>query len=154
METIRKDVRYAIRNLLNARGFTIIAIITLALGIGANTAMFSVVNAVLLRPLPFHDPQQLMALGEYDTERGPSSTHLDSFSYPDFADVRDRNHSFQEISAYSENESTATGLGQAVHVNVEMVSANLFHLLGAQPSLGRAFLPEEDGPGHRVLILS
>lgn len=154
METIRKDIRYAIRNLLNARGFTIIAIITLALGIGANTAMFSVVNAVLLRPLPFHDPQQLMALGEYDTERGPSSTHLDSFSYPDFADVRDRNHSFQEVSAYSENESTATGLGQAVHVNVEMVSANLFHLLGVQPSLGRGFLPEEDGPGHRVIILS
>lgn len=155
MESIRKDIRYAIRNLLNAPGFTIIAVITLALGIGANTAMFSVINAVLLRPLPFRDPQQLMALGEYDVRRGPSETVLASLSYPDFADIRTRNHSFQEVSVYSDNESTASGIGAAaLHVNVELVSANLFRLLGAQPPLGRAFLPEEDQAGHHVLIIS
>lgn len=154
MESVNKDIRYAVRNLLNARGFTIIAVITLALGIGANTAMFSVVNAVLLRPLPIRDPQQLMAVGEFDVRRGASDAGLASLSYPDFADIHSRNHSFEEVSVFSDNESTATGLGAALHVNVELVSANLFHLLGAQPPLGRTFLPEEDQAGHHVVILS
>ena len=154
MESVNKDIRYAVRNLLNARGFTIIAVLTLAIGIGANTAMFSVVNAVLLRPLPFRDPQQLVALGEYDVRRGASDAPLASLSYPDFVDIRTRNHSFQEVSVFSDNESTATGIGAAVHVNVELVSANIFRLLGAQPPLGRSFLPEEDQAGHHVVILS
>lgn len=154
MESLTRDIRYAVRNLLNARGFTIIAVLTLALGIGANTAMFSVVNAVLLRPLPFHDPQQLMSVAEYDVRRGPADTNLGSVSYPDFADIRDRNHSFQEVSVLSDNESTLTGAGAPVHANVELVSANLFHLLGSQPALGRSFRPEEDNAGHHVVILS
>ena len=154
MESVRKDIRYAVRNLLNARAFTIIAVITLALGIGANTAMFSVVNAVLLRPLPFRDSQQLLALGEFNTDRGPADTFLASLSYPDFADIRARNHSFEEVSVYSDNESTVTGIGTPVHANVELVSANIFRLLGVQPSLGRGFLPEEDTAGHHVVILS
>src|SRR5580704_1812335 len=108
MESIGKDIRYAVRNLLNARGFTVIAIVTLALGIGANTAMFSVVNAVLLRPLPFRDPQRLVAMGEFDTDRGPAEAGLGSLSYPDFADVQARNHSFEEVAVYADNEYTVT----------------------------------------------
>lgn len=154
MESVRKDIRYAVRNLLNARGFTIIAVITLALGIGANTAMFSVVNAVLLRPLPFRDPQQLMAVGEFDARRGPTASNLGSVSYPDFSDIRARNHFFQDVAAYADNELTLTGVAQPLHVNVEMVSANLFHLLGTEPAFGRAFLPDEDQAGHHVVILS
>jgi predicted permease len=154
MESLNRDIRYAVRNLLNARGFTFIAVITLALGIGANTAMFSVVNAVLLRPLPFRDSQRLMALGEFDNQRGPSQTNFGSLSYPDFADIRDRNHSFEGVAAYAYNESTVTGIGAPVHANVALVSTNIFQLLGVQPSVGRAFLPAEDAAGHHVVILS
>jgi len=154
MESIQKDFRYAVRNLLNARGFTAIAVLTLALGIGANTAMFSVVNAVLLRPLPFREPEQLVALGEFDTRRGSTEPSIGNLSYPDFMDIRSRNRSLEEVAVYQDNEFTLTGVGEPLHVNVEDISANMFHLLGIQPSLGRAFLPEEDQPGHHVLILS
>ncbi len=153
METFQKDVQYAIRNLMNARGFAAIAILTLALGIGVNTAMFSVVNAVLLRPLPFRDPQKLFAIGEYDTRRGDLSG-LGSVSYPDMEDIRRRNHSFEEVAAYGDEEATLTGVGQALHINGESISTNTFRLLGVQPSLGRGFLDGEDGPGHHVAILS
>src|SRR5579872_2996744 len=153
METLGKDLQYAIRNLMNARGFAAISILTLALGIGVNTAMFSVVNAVLLRPLPFRDPQKLFAIGEYDTRRGDLSG-LGSVSYPDMEDIRRRNHSFEEVAAYGDEEATLTGVGQALHINGESVSTNTFRLLGVQPSLGRGFLDGEDGPGHHVAILS
>ena len=154
METLQKDVRYAIRSLLNARGFTAIAILTLALGIGVNTAMFSVVDTVLLRPLPFGNPQQLLAIGEFDTRMGSAGQSLGNVSYPDFADLRRRNHTLQEVAAYSDNEYTMTGAGPALHVNAESVSTNVFRLLGTQPGVGRAFLDFEDDPGHHVVILS
>ena len=154
MDTIRKDIQYAVRNLLNARGFTIIALITLALGIGVNTAMFSVVNAVLLRPLPFRDPQRLLSVGEFDQRKGPSAGTVHNLSYPDFEDIQRRNHSFEEVAVYDENEYTVTGVGQPLHVNVGEVTSNLFRLLGIQPKLGREFLLEEDQAGHHVAILS
>jgi predicted permease len=153
VETILKDVRYAVRNLLNTRGFTAIAILTLALGISVNTAMFSVVNAVLLRPLPFRDPQKLMAIGEFDTRRG-ATVELASVSYPDFADIRKRSRCFEDVAAYGHNEYTLTGVGPALHVNVESVSTNMFRLLGIRPSLGRDFVDSEDEPGQHVVILS
>jgi len=154
VETLQKDVRYAIRSLLNARGFTAIAILTLGLGIGVNTAMFSVVDAVLLRPLPFRDPRQLLAIGEFDIRMGGAGQSLGSVSYPDFTDIRRRTHTLEEAAAYSDNEYTLTGIGPALHVNVESVSTNIFRLLGIQPSVGRGFLDSEDGPGHHVVILS
>ncbi len=154
METLFNDVRYAFRNLLNAPGFAVTAIITLALGIGAPTAMFTVINAVLLKPLPFRAPEQLVALGEFDTRRGTGGIPNGSVSYPDFADVRSRNHSFQAVAAFKDNEYTATGFGEPRHVEVENVSAGMFQLLGTRPILGRSFLPEEDQPGHHVVILS
>src|SRR5258708_24529167 len=154
MRAIASDIRYAVRNLMGARGFAIVALVTLALGIGAPTAMFTVVNALLLRPLPFRAPDQLVALGEFDTRHEGTPIPSGNFSYPDFADVRERNHSFEAVSVYSGNTYTATGLGQPLHVEVENVSANLFELLGTHPALGRTFLPEEDQPGHHVVILS
>src|SRR5258708_40196715 len=136
MRTLASDIRYAIRNLMSARGFTIVALVTLALGIGAPTAMFTVVNALLLRPLPFRAPDQLVALGEFDTRRQGATIPSGNFSYPDFADVRDRNHAFEAVAVYSDNTYTATGIGQPLHVEVEKVSANLFELLGTLPVLG------------------
>ncbi|HEX4807381.1 MAG TPA: ABC transporter permease [Bryobacteraceae bacterium] len=154
METLLNDVRYALRDLRNARGFAVVAMATLALGIGAPTAMFTVINALLLRPLPFRAPDRLVALGESDTRRGNAEIPNGSLSYPDFADIQARNRSFQSVAAYRDNDYTATGFGEPRHVQVENVTAGTFGLLGVQPVLGRGFRPEEDQPGHHVVILS
>lgn len=152
MDSILRDVRYAVRNLLKAKGFTSVAIITLAVGIGANTAMFSVVNTVLLRPLPFQDPQQLMAVSEFDTREAPFPGP--TVSYPDFEDMRSRCRNFQSLAAYEDNSLTMTDGAEAVHVQAETVSASLFGLLGVQPALGRNFLDGEDMAGQYVVMLS
>ena len=151
-----QDLRYALRMLVKQPAFTFIVVITFALGIGANTAVFSVLNAVLLRPLPFHEPQNLVAIGEYDTrEKADPGTEINSISYLDYADWRDRNEVFERIAVYTnQSVSTFTDGNQATHVQGEAVSADLFPLLGVQPALGRTFLPKEDEPGNRVVILS
>jgi len=153
MQTLLQDIRYGLRILWKSPGFTVIAVLTLALGIGANTAIFSIVNSVLLRPLPFTNPQQLVSIGDFDTHNTPAIPD-GAVSYPDFADIRARNHSFAEVAVYQDNDYTLTGTGQSLHVNAENVSTNLFHLLDSQASLGRAFLSSEDEPGHLVAILS
>jgi len=153
MRNLFQDLRYGLRLLAKSPGFTIISVLTLALGIGANTAIFSIVNAILLRPLPFRDPQRLVALGEFDT-RGGRTVPEGNVSYPDFADIRARNHSLEALAAYHDNDATLTGAGQALHVKLETVSSNLFQLLGTQPSVGRSFVEGEDDPGHHVAILS
>lgn len=153
MENLVRDVHYAIRSLLNAKGFTIVAVLTLAIGIGANTAMFSVVNAVLLRPLPFDDPQRLVSLTEYDTSREVPTSGA-TFSYLDFADVRTRNRVFEAAAAYYDINFTLTDGREPVNVQAETVSASLFGLLGVQPSLGRGFLDSEDTTGPYVAVLS
>jgi predicted permease len=154
VDTLLKDIRYAVRTLAKARGFAVVAVLTLALGIGATTAMFSVVNAVLLRPLPFRQPEGLVALGEFNTQRQAPEIPRGSFSYPELLDVRQRNHSFESVALYSSGSFTLTGAGAAVHVNSDNVSAGLFQMLGVQPVLGRSFLPSEDDPGHHVAILA
>lgn len=154
METLISDVRFAIRDLLKARVFAMVAIATLALGIGAPTAMFTVIEALLLRPLPFADPGRLVAIGETDLRRDSGALRGDSLSYPDFVDVRTRSRSLEQVAAYHDNELTATGHGDAVHVHGETVSANLLALLGAKPVIGRRFRNEEDLAGHHVAILS
>jgi predicted permease len=154
LHSLLQDLRYGLRILAKSPAFAIVSVLTLALGIGVNTAMFSVINGVLLRPLPFQDPQRLVALGEFDTRTGRTSTQ-GSLSYPDLMDVRARNHCFEAVAAYnSRNPLTLTGAGQALHVKVQTVSSNLFLLLGAQPSLGRTFMAGEDDPGHHVAVLS
>jgi putative ABC transport system permease protein len=153
VETLVREVRYAIRSLLHAGGFTAVAIITLAVGIGATTAMFSVVNAVLLRPLPFHDPQQLVDVSESDSRYGAPAPGGGTFSYPDFEDVRARSRNLHAAAFYSSSLTMTEGL-QAAHVQVETVSASLFDLLGVSPSLGRGFTDNEDQAGPYVAVLS
>ncbi|MGH9522856.1 MAG: ABC transporter permease [Terriglobales bacterium] len=154
MHNLLTDVRYALRNLAHARGFAAVAILTLALGIGATTAMFSVVNAVLLRPLPYRNPEQLVAINEFDSEHGVPEIPEHNLSYPDYRAVAARSHSLQAVAPYFFSDYTVTGAGAPLHVEGEIVGANLFSLLGVQPALGRAFLPGEDAPGHFVAIIS
>jgi predicted permease len=150
------DLRFALRQLGKSPGFTSLVVLTLALGIGANTAVFSVVSAVLLRPLPFPQSQNLVALGEFDArEKADPGTEIDSISYLDYVDWRDQNKVFERVAVYTnQGVSTLTDGNEALHVQSESVSADLFQLLGIQPVLGRAFLPDDDKPGSRVVILS
>jgi predicted permease len=148
MKSILQDLRYAVRILAKAPGFTIIAILTLALGIGANTALFSVVDGVLLNPLPYAQPDSLVAL----YSRTATFRHS-SISYPNFLDwVRD-NHSFSGLAAFRTDDFNMTGTGEPERVKVEMVSANFFSLLGVKPVVGRSFLAEEDQVGAAPVAL-
>src|SRR5438270_7335558 len=151
-----QNLRRSLRSLIKQPHFSGIVILTFALGIGATSAIFSVVNAVLLRPLPFHEPQNLVAVGEFDTrEKADPGTEIQSISYLDYIDWRDQAKVFERIAVYTNQAvSTLTAGGQATHVQGESVSANLFQLLGIQPILGRTFLPNEDEPGNHVVILS
>jgi putative ABC transport system permease protein len=152
MEILKKDIKYAVRGLLKRPGFTIIALITLALGIGANTAIFSVVNAVLLRPLPFQDPEQLVIVWEDATFAGfPRNTPAPA----NYVDWKTQNQSFVDMAASAETSFNLTGDGEPERVQAFSVNANFFPLFGVQPLLGRGFLPEEDRPGaNKVSVLS
>jgi putative ABC transport system permease protein len=136
-------------------GFSAIAVLTLALGIGANTAIFSVVNAVLLEPLPFAEPDELIAVGQNDSR---NRARLSQFSFRNFADFRDQSQSFERLAAYYNTNLTLTGEREAVRLRGTVVTADLFPLLRVSPALGRTFLPEEDaaggGPGGHPAILS
>src|SRR5690348_2697862 len=148
MTSVLQDVRYAIRILAKAPGFTIIAILTLALGIAANTALFSVVDGVLLNPLPYAQPDRLVAV--YSRTR--TFTHS-SISYPNFLDwVRD-NRSFSNRAGFRSDEFDMTGMGEPERLNVEMVSANFFSTLGVKPVIGRSFLPREDQVGAAPVVM-
>src|SRR5688572_922921 len=143
------DLRYAFRQLLKNPGFTAVAVLTLALGIGANTAIFSVVNAVLLRPLPYPEPGQLAQLRA--DQPGSSSTFIDSAT---FVGVKAQSQSLARIAAYSGGDMTLTGAGSAERVVAGAVTADFFPLLGVQPALGRNFTREEDTPnGPKAAIL-
>ena len=154
MDNFVKDIRYALRNLKKAPGFAFIAIFTIALGIGATTAMFSVVNAVLLKPLPFPKPDRLVAIANFNTKRPTPEVPNGSFSYPDFEDVAARNHSFQAVAAYGDSEYTVTGIGEPLHALVDNVSADLFDVLGVHTAIGHDFASDDDQSGHHVAIIS
>jgi putative ABC transport system permease protein len=143
MESLLQDLRYGIRNLGKTRGLTIVAIITLALGIGANSAIFSVIDAVLLRPLPFHSPGSLVRV--YQTEAAPGNF---PFSGPDFLDWKKQNHSFEDMSLYGwGHDMNLSDSGRADHVIGVPTESNFFSLLGARPLHGRTWAPGEDEPG-------
>ncbi len=148
MLTLLQDLKYGLRMLARNPGFTVVAIITLALGIGANTALFSVVNGVLLNPLRYAEPDRLVAL----FSRGPDYDRA-SISYPNFLDWVRENRSFSALAAYRPNDFNLTGMGEPERVPAEMVSASFFPLLGVQPVLGRTLLPEEDQIGARPVVL-
>jgi len=129
-------------------GFTAVALLALALGIGANTAIFSVVNGVLLRPLPYPEPGRLMKIYEKTAEFGQSSV-----SYPDFLDWQREVGSFKGMAAYRRNDFNFTGSGQPEHLQGELVSATLLPVLGVNPLLGRNFLPQEDQQGASGVVM-
>jgi putative ABC transport system permease protein len=147
MNGLFQDVRYALRQLRKSPGFTVVAVLTLALGIGANSATFSVVDAVLLRPLPFHDPSRLVVVKP--TEPGRSDDI--GVSYPAFLDWRLQNHVFEGLSVFREDDFTLTGSTEPVHLRGAVVSANMFSLLGVPPAMGRDFTSEEDKPNSTAL---
>ena len=149
MDSLLKDIRFALRTLRKSPGFTVVAILTLALGIGSNTAMFSVVTAVLLRPLPFPEPERIMQVSSIGEQRRFSSE-----SYPDFFDYRQRNRSFEYLSAYHGASKTLTGVGEPQHLQANVVTPGFFEALGVQPKLGRSFRTDEEKPGNHVAILS
>jgi putative ABC transport system permease protein len=147
-----QDLRYGVRTLLKNPGFTAVAVIALALGIGANSAIFSVVNAVLLQPLPYRDPDRLVMVWEDNTKGGyPRNTPAAA----NFLDWREQSRVFEGMAAIANQSFALTGAGEPERIDGRRVSASLFPLLGVEPLLGRAFLPEEDQPGAgRAVILS
>ncbi|PYK29471.1 MAG: hypothetical protein DME57_10210, partial [Verrucomicrobia bacterium] len=153
METLTKDIRYALRPLFNHRAFSLIAILALALGIGANTAIFSVVNAVLLRPLPYPAPEELVWIwGTNPLNDIPK----ENASYPDYADWRQQAQSFQMMGGFAQTSPILTrGEGEPERLPGGVVMGDFFSVLGIEPALGRKFLPEEMEAGkNRVVILS
>ncbi|HEU5232973.1 MAG TPA: ABC transporter permease, partial [Terriglobales bacterium] len=151
LDQVMQDFSYGVRGLRRAPGFAAVAILTLALGIGANTAIFSIIYAVLLRPLPYDKPGQLVRL--YETEAAPGNY---PFTGPDFVDWKTQNHSFQDMTLISWAHSmNLSGHGEPDHVMGIPTESNFFSLLGARPLLGRTWAQGEDQPGHdHVLILS
>jgi predicted permease len=150
LEEVWQDLRYGARMLRKQPGFTLIAVVTLALGIGANTAIFSVVNAVLLRPLPYPESDQLVSLAE----RSPQFNR-NFIAYPNLLDWRAQNHVFEQIAVFRSMNFTLTGNGEPERVIGGQVSAELFSALRVNAAVGRTFLPEEDKPGgNPVVVLS
>ncbi len=150
MTSFGQDVRYGLRVLWKNPGFTAVAVLTLALGIGANSALFSVVNGVLLNPLPFPNPSELVAV--YSRT---GTFQESSISYPNFLDWQKDNHSFTYLSAFRSDDFNMTGVGEPLRLHAHMISAEFFPALGLQPLLGRNFRPEEDRAGAGpVAILS
>jgi predicted permease len=151
MDTVAQDVRYALRQLRASPGFAIAAVLTLALGIGANTAIFSVVDGVLLRPAPFHDIDRLMMIWETDRASG---TTREPASIPDFADFQSRSRTFQQMAAlWALHASLTPDRGSPTRVPALAVSHEFLPMLGLRPLLGRVFLPEEDVPGGPPVVM-
>jgi predicted permease len=153
METLWQDVRYSLRALIKAPAFAAVAIISLALAIGANTAIFSVTKAVLWRELPYSDPARLVAV---DRTSPKASDQASPWSYPKFQVLRDNNDVFEQVAAYSNQNFPLTDTDNPERLPVEIVSASYFPLLGVEAIHGRVFLPEEDRtPGsHPVALIS
>jgi putative ABC transport system permease protein len=142
MQVVVQDFRYALRQLRKSPGFTAVAVLTLALGLGANSAIFSVIDAVLLRPLPFRAPSRLVIVKPTEPGRRDDI----GVSYPTFLDWRAQNHAFEGLSVFRQDDFTLTRRGEPAHLTGAVVSANLFSVLGVPTALGRDFIPEEDQP--------
>ena len=150
-ETLAQDIRYGFRMLAKHKAFTSIAVITLALGIGANTAIFSVVNELLLRPLPFRDAQRIVMLWEVT----PEGRHQNTTSRANFRSWRDQSTSYQYVAAFTDQRVNLTGDGEPEELSMQFATPELFKVLGVEPLLGRTFLPEDDEAGKPpVAVLS
>jgi putative ABC transport system permease protein len=150
MRGIFQDVRYALRQLGKNPGFTAVALITLALGVGANTAVFSVIDAVMLRPLPYLQPERLI---EAESTRS-QIPETESLSYPDFFDWRAQNHTLSTLVSYHDVSFSLTGLERPIRVDGQAVSWELLPALGINPELGRGFSPEDEKAGAKVVLIS
>ena len=139
-ETLAQDIRYGVRMLAKHRAFTSVAVITLALGIGANTAIFSVVNELLLQPLPYRDAERITTVWEV----APEGRHQNTTSRANFRAWREQNTSFQHMAAFSDQRLNLTGTGEPEELSVQLATPELFKILGVEPLLGRTFLPEDD----------
>src|SRR4026207_2284621 len=149
MDTIRQDIRNAFRRLISSPAFPLVALLTLALGIGANSAIFSVVNAVLLQPLPYRAPEQIV--GIYHLSEGRRTT----MSGPNFTDVKKLTTTLQDAAAYTRSPRVSARQGEPVRLDTAEVSASLFDLLGVPAMRGRTFRPDENQKGKtHVAVLS
>jgi predicted permease len=155
MNALSRDIRHAIRSLRQAPGFVLVVVITLGLGIGANTAIFSLMDQVLLRPLPVHDPSALVLLDGPGAFQG-RTVNLATFSYPMYVDFRDRNEVFSGVLARFPLSTTVVWHGASERANGELVSGNYFDVLGVRPALGRVLNAADDRvPGaHPIAVLS
>ncbi len=152
MPLLAQDLRYAMRQLRKSPGFFVISIVTLALGIGANTAIFTVVNAALLRSLPYREPARLVYLDE--TRTSGTFTKME-FSYPDFQDFRAHNQSFSDVGGYSSTDAIYSSKDGSEQLNTIVISANFFDVLGVRPLLGRVFQSDADlAGGEKTVLLS
>ena len=150
MNNLLKDLRYGIRSLLRHPAFTVIAVITLALGIGANTAIFSVVNGVLLRALPFPNPEQLVSVSKPMDAEG-----LPGIAAREYLAWQSQSKDFESLAAYSNDNYNLIGLGAPERISCGQVTASFFSTLGGPALRGRVFLPEEDKPGSdNVVVVS
>ena len=149
MDTFLQDVRYAGRTLRKNPAFTLIAIACLAMGIATNTTLFSCFNAIVLRPFPFADPDRLVALWEFNPKTGDRN----GVSYPDYIDWRDQAHSFTTIAALTGRSVAITEGTDPARLSGELITANLFPMLGVRPQLGRLFRADEDAAGAPGVVL-
>ena len=148
MSTLLQDLRFALRTLGKQPAFTLVALLTLALGIGANTAIFGIVNAVLLRPLPYHEPDRVVLLWSHWTNW--TKTWV---SQPELVDYQQRVRSLEHVAAFSSTSFNLTGGGEPLRVLAAQVQPEIFAALGAQPIAGRVFTAEEDEPGHEQVVM-
>src|ERR1044071_4447745 len=150
MTTLLQDVRYALRMLAKKRGFTAVAVITLALGIGANTAIFSVVNGLLLRPLPYADSERLAIIWTHS----PGANVVQDWPSPgQFSAIKANNSVFEALALAQGRNVILTGQDTPNRIGAVSASSAVFPLLGVQAALGRVFLPEEDAPGKPLTVI-
>ncbi|HSE18701.1 MAG TPA: ABC transporter permease [Pyrinomonadaceae bacterium] len=142
-----QDIRYAFRMLLKRPGFTVIVVLTLALGIGANTTIFSAIDAVLLNPLPYKDPERLMVVWETNKKLGPEMWDRNEAAIGNFLDWRSRNQVFEQLASLFDTNMILTGVGEPQRIKGMVVTTNFFQVLGVQPMLGRSFASEAETPG-------
>ena len=150
LESIFSDIKYAIRQMRKAPSFSVVVVVILAFGIGANATVFSIVDAVMLRPLPFHQPQKLVEV------KGSEEQHFESsdVSYPDFFDWRVQARSFEHLFSYHDTSETLTGVARPQRLDGVVVSWEMVPTLGVSPKLGRGFSPEDERRGSRVILIS
>ena len=152
MNTLQ-DIRYALRMLLKRPSFTVIVVLTLALGIGANTTIFSAIDAVLLNPLPYKDPERLMVVWETNKQLGPEMWDRNEAAIGNFLDWRSRNQVFDQLGALFDTDMNLTGVGEPQRIKSYVVTTNFFQVLGVQPMLGRSFLSEAEMPGSPFTVV-